>query len=205
MKKVPVITIGREFGSAGREIGKSLAQKLDIPFYDKELISLAAKESGMSREIFETVDEQATNSLLYSMVVGAYALGSRVNTISEMSLNDKLFIIQSNIIKKIAKENPCVIVGRCANYVLKETPHCLHAFIYGDMPEKIARIETLYQVPAKKAEEMISKSDKKRKSYYNYYTGLKWGRTGNYDICLNSSKLGVDTCVDLLFTLAQMK
>lgn len=100
MEKKTVITIGREFGSGGREIGEKLAKTLGIPFYDKELISLAAKESGMSKEIFEAVDEQATNSLLYSMVVGAYALGSRVSTISEMSLNDKLFLIQSNIIKK---------------------------------------------------------------------------------------------------------
>lgn len=205
MEKKLVITIGREFGSGGKEIGEKLAKKLGIPFYDKELISLAAKESGMSREIFEAVDEQATNSLLYSMVVGAYSLGSRVSTISEMSLNDKLFLIQSNIIKKLALTEPCVIVGRCADYVLKEKANCLNTFIYGNMPQKIARIERLYNLPAKKAEDIIIKNDKKRKSYYNYYTGLKWGRIENYDICLNSSKLGIDGCVELLLSLAQMQ
>lgn len=203
MEKKTVITIGREFGSGGREIGEKLAKTLGIPFYDKELISLAAKESGMSKEIFEAVDEQATNSLLYSMVVGAYALGSRVSTISEMSLNDKLFLIQSNIIKKIAQRGACVIVGRCADYVLRESPQCLNVFIYGEMPQKIERIEKLYQLPAKKAEEIIIKSDKRRKSYYNYYTGLKWGRVENYDLCLNSSTLGTDGCAELLSKLIE--
>lgn len=203
MEKKTVITIGREFGSGGREIGEKLAKMLGIPFYDKELISLAAKESGISKEIFEAVDEQATNSLLYSMVVGAYSLGSRVSTISEMSLNDKLFLVQSNIIKKIAQRGACVIVGRCADYVLRESPQCLNVFIYGEMPQKIARIEKLYQLPAKKAEEIIIKSDKRRKSYYNYYTGLKWGRVENYDLCLNSSTLGTDGCAELLSKLIE--
>lgn len=205
MEKIPVITIGREFGSGGKEIGEKLAKKLGVPFYDKELISLAAKESGMSREIFEAVDEQATNSLLYSLVVGSYSLGNHVSTISEMSLNDKLFLIQSNIIKKLAAEGPCIIVGRCADYVLKDKIKHFSAFIYGDMPQKLERIEKLYQLTEKKADEIITKSDKKRKSYYNYYTGLKWGRTENYDICLNSSTLGVDGCVELLYALTQMK
>lgn len=205
MGKNTVITIGREFGSGGREIGKKLAEQLNVPFYDKELINLAAKESGMSPEVFEAADEQATNSLLYSMSIGAYAMGNHINNFNEMPVNDKLFLLQCNIIKKIAQEGSCVIVGRCAYYVLQENANCLNVFIRGDMPQKVERIERLYHLPPKKAEEVILKTDKRRKNYYNYYTGLKWGRMENYDLTLNSSRVGVDDCVTILKTLVELK
>ena len=125
---LPVITISRQFGSGGHEVGEKLAKRLELPFYDKELIALAAKKSGFSEEVFADVDEKATSSLLYSMVMGSYAFGTRVPGINEMPINDKLFIIQSDIIKKAAAEGPCVIVGRCADYILREHPNCLNVF-----------------------------------------------------------------------------
>lgn len=204
MSKNTIVTIGREFGSGGREIGKKLAEQLNIPFYDKELINLAAKESGMSPEVFEAADEQATNSLLYSMSVGAFSLGNHITNIADMPVNDKLFLLQCNIIKKIAQKSSCVIVGRCAYYVLQGRANCLNVFIRGDMPQKIERIGTLYNMPPKKAEEVILKTDKRRKNYYNYYTGLKWGRMENYDLILNSSQFGIDNCVKILQTLFEL-
>lgn len=203
MSKNTIVTISREFGSGGREIGKKLAERLNIPFYDKELIYLAAKESGMCPEIFEAADEQATNSLLYSLSVGAYPFSPHMTNFADASANDKLFLLQCNIIKKVAEESPCVIVGRCAYYVLQEQEqaNCLNVFIQGDMPQRIERIEKLYCLPPQKAEEVIIKTDKRRKNYYNYYTGLKWGRMENYDLVLNSSKFGIDNSVKILETL----
>ena len=117
---LPVITIARQFGSGGHEVGEKVAKKLGLPFFDKELIAMAAKKSGLSEEVFADADEKATSSLLYSMVMGSYAFGARVPSINEMPINDKLFIIQSDIIKKAAAEGPCVIIGRCADYILRE-------------------------------------------------------------------------------------
>ena len=137
---LPVITISRQYGSGGHEVGEKVAQKLNLPFYDKALIAMAAKKSGLSEEVFADADEKATSSLLYSMVMGSYAFGARVPGINEMPINDKLFVLQSDIIKKAAKEGPCVIIGRCADYILREHENCLNVFVHADKAARIKRI-----------------------------------------------------------------
>lgn len=204
MKSKMIITISRQFGSGGHEIGQRLAKALDIPFYDKELIEMAAKRSGMSQEILESIDEDATNSMLYSLSTGAFLMGSRFSPMGDTPLNDKLFFVQFDIIKQIAQESSCVIVGRCADYVLRDNPDALHVFIHAPMDKKIERISKKYDLSPAKAKDKIVKTDKRRISYYNYYSDTKWGAIQNYDLCLDSSTTGIDNAVDLLAAFAKM-
>ncbi len=193
-----VITIARQYGSGGKEIGKKLAKELGIRFYDKNLITLAAKESGLSPEFFEKYDEKASNSLLYSLSVGAAAtIGNQYGVTQEISMNDKLFLIQNDVIKKVACE-PCVIVGRCADYVLNDRSDCIKFFIYADIRKRIKYAADIYKVPKDKAESVIRRKDKSRSNYYNYYTNQKWGDPVLYNLCINSGELGVSRCVELI-------
>lgn len=198
MKGNFIITIGRQFGSGGREIGEVLAKKLNIPFYDKELISLAAKESGMDAEVFNNVDERATNSLLYSLSMGIYSFGSNFSNSNELPVNDRLYILQHQIIKKLASEGPCVIVGRCADYVLKDFDNCVNVFIHADMEYRKKRAVEIHDVKKNKAEQIVNKTDKVRANYYGFYSGQKWGFAQNYDLCIDSSKLTTDQAVALI-------
>ena len=193
-----IITVARGMGSGGRTIAKKLAERLGIKYYDKELITIAAKESGISPDIFEKVDEEAANSLLYSMVIGMYATSSRITNYGEISINDKIFRVQTEIIEKLAEKESCVIVGRCADYILREHPNCLNVFIYSNIDERIRRSVEEYNIQSKNIKEFVLKSDKKRANYYNFYTGKKWGAIYNYNICLDSSALGIDGCVNIL-------
>ena len=187
-----IITIGRQFGSAGREIGQVLAKEYDIPLYDKEMLKRAAKESGICEEIFETHDERPTNSFLYSLVMDTYSLGYSSGGYSDMPINHKVFLAQFDTIKKIADEGPCILVGRCADYALEDYKNVLNVFIYADLDVRIRRIARIYNLTDAKAKDMILKTDKKRSSYYNYYTNKEWGAAKSYDLCINSGKLGVD-------------
>lgn len=162
-----IITISRQFGSGGRIFGKSLAETLNIDFYDKELVSLAAKESGYNPEIFENVDERATNSLLYSLSMGIYNLGNGYAPMRDMPVNDKLYLLQHKIIKQLAVK-PCVIVGRCADYILKDRKNLLRIYIYANMEDRIKSAIKLHDVPENKAEAIIKKTDKTRANYYNF-------------------------------------
>ncbi len=193
-----VITIGRQFGSAGREIGEKLAKKLNIPFYDKELLTRAAKESGYCEEMLANHDERPTNSFLYNLVMDTYSFGYNSTSMVDMPISHKVFLAQFDTIKKIAAEGPCVIVGRCADYALEEMDHVLNIFIYGDEKCKIRRIMEKYDLNESKAKDMINKKDKQRASYYNYYSSKKWGRAETYDLSINSSILGVDGTVNLI-------
>ncbi len=193
-----VITISREFGSGGRAIGKALAEKLGIKFYDKELVSQAAKESGIDPALFERIDEHAANSLLYSLSMGMLTLGQTgYSPRDQISVNDQLYLLQHKIIKKLAKE-PCVIVGRCADYILKDKPNCVKLFIHADIDYRTERAVKLYDVPVDKAETVVRKTDKTRANYYQFYTELKWGYAGNYNLCLNSSKVTTEQAVDII-------
>ena len=192
-----IITISRQYGSGGRFIGRKLAEALDIPFYDKELITMSAEESGMSKEIFEKADEKAANSLLYTLSMNAYLLHGMAG-VPDLPLNDKVFLVQSEVIRKLAAKGPCVIVGRCADYVLRENPNCVNVYIYSDMEDRVSRATTYYNLSADRAQEQIQKTDKKRAAYYTFYTNLKWGRAENYDLSLNSAKIGVDGCVEVI-------
>lgn len=193
-----IITIGRQFGSAGREIGEKVAAYFGIPCYDKELLSRAAKESGFCEEMIESHDERPTNSFLYNLVMDTYSFGYNASSFMDMPISHKIFLAQFDTIKKIASEGPCVIVGRCADYALSDFDNCINLFIYGEEKVKIKRIMEKYNLSETKAKDMITKKDKQRQSYYNYYSSKKWGRADSYDLCMNSSLLGIDGTVKLI-------
>ena len=194
-----IYTIGREFGSYGKQVGEKLAERLGIKFYDKELLQKAAKDSGFCEEIFENHDEKPTNSFLYSLVMDTYSAGNySAAPFLDMPLNHKVFLAQFDSIKKIAENESCVIVGRCADYALASNPKCLNVFIRADMEDRIKRISKRMDLTENKAKDMIQKKDKQRASYYNYYTSKKWGDSRSYDLCLNTSKVSVDDCVELI-------
>lgn len=193
-----VITIGRQFGSGGREIGEKVAAYFGIKCYDKELLSRAAKESGFCEEMIQNHDERPTNSFLYNLVMDTYSFGYNSSSFVDMPISHKVFLAQFDTIKKIANEGPCIIVGRCADYALADYKNSLHLFIYGNMDAKIKRIAKKYQLTEDKAKDMIVKKDKQRQSYYNYYSSKKWDHADSYDLCINSSILGVDGTVNLI-------
>ena len=200
---LPVITISRQFGSGGHEVGEKLARQLDVPFYDKALIAMAAKQSGLSEEVFANADEKATSSLLYSMVMGSYSFGARVPGINEMPINDKLFIIQSDIIKKAAADGPCVIIGRCADYILREHENCLNVFVHANKEDRIRRSVMKKDCEERKAADFVTKKDKQRANYYNFYSNKRWDDLQNYDITLDTSRFTVDEAVDILMDAAK--
>ncbi|SFU35418.1 cytidylate kinase-like family protein [Butyrivibrio sp. M55] len=195
-----IITIGRQFGSGGREIGEMVADHFGIKCYDKELLSRAAKESGFCEEMIQNHDERPTNSFLYNLVMDTYSFGYNSSSFVDMPISHKVFLAQFDTIKKIAKEEPCIIVGRCADYALSDLPNVLNLFIYGDEECKIKRIRERFSdiTSNEKAREMMIKKDKQRQSYYNYYSSKKWGRADSYDLCINSSILGIEGTVKLI-------
>lgn len=199
-----IITIGRQFGSGGREIGEKLSKKLDIPFYDKDLLKRAAKESGLCEEIFENFDEKPSSSFLYSLVMDPYSLGYSNNGF-DLPLNHKVFLAAFDTIKKIADEGSCIIVGRCADYVLQDYTNCINLFIHAPLEDRIKRISMKYDLPENKAKDMIYKKDKQRASYYNYYSNSKWADIKNYHLSINSSMLGIDGTVDMIEDLIKRK
>lgn len=194
-----VYTIGREFGSGGHLVGKRLAERLDINCYDKELLQKAAADSGFCKEIFENQDERPTSSFLYSLVMDTYS-GGRFGSAPflDMPLNHKVFLAQFDAIKKLANQESCVIVGRCADYALAESPKCLSIFIHADLEDRIKRVSSRENLTDNKAKDLIQKKDKQRASYYNYYTSNKWGDARCYDLTLNTSKISIEGCVDLI-------
>lgn len=193
-----VFTIGRQFGSGGRQVGQELAERLGIPFYDKELIALSARESGLSESLFASADEKPAGGLFYSLMMGAYPATAGVFGAGDMPLNDQLFLIQSKTIKKLAEDGPCVIVGRCADYVLRDYPNMLSIFIHANLEERIKRAIDVYHIPEEKAEDTCLKTDKKRANFYNYYSDQKWGMCRTYHLSIDSSRLGINHCVDLI-------
>ncbi len=194
-----VITIGRQYGSGGREIGEHLAKLMQIPFYDRELIALAAEKSGVSPEVYANIDETATNSLLYALSTGAYMFSGHFNAVSDLPLNDKLYIIQNNLINELVKQGPCVIVGRCADYILRDYTDTVSVFIHSPLQKRVERISKKESITPQAAESRIIKTDKKRANYYNFYTNRTWGDIANYDISLNSSVFGVEGTAEILF------
>ena len=196
MENKTIITISRQFGSGGREIGKKIADQLGIPFYDKELIEIAAKESGMDKELFEEDDARTSKGFRLLGALG-YSLGG--------SLNDRLYLVQEEVIKGVACEGSCVIVGRCADYVLRDRSDVLNVYIHADMEDRKERAVHSYEVDERDIEGSIKKIDKRRANYYEYYTDRKWGRAENYDISINSSTFGIDGTVEIIKMLAQKK
>lgn len=202
-----VITIGRQFGSAGRDVGEKIASALEIPFYDKELVEMAAQKSEISHEALKEVDERATSSFLYSLAGGNYSMrGINAPLYYEMPINDKLFIAQADVIKMVARQGSCVIVGRCADYVLEnEDIDILNVFIYGSVNYRAQRVMNALGLTQAKARDRVLKTDKQRRTYYNYYTSKDWGVMSNYDLCINTEKIGIDNAANLIISYAREK
>ncbi|WP_080904788.1 AAA family ATPase [Parabacteroides sp. Marseille-P3160] len=197
MKKRMIITIGRQYGSGGREIGKRLAESLGIGYYDKELLAVAAKESGFSKELFEKADERASSGLPYAFSMGFSYLGG-MTPYHDVLSNEGLFKIQSDAIRKLAARESCVMIGRCADYVLREDPACLSIFIHNTDENRIRRIMERRKVSADEAKELMRKIDKTRASYYDYYSNKSWGRASSYNLSIDVSVLGVEETVGFL-------
>ncbi len=187
-----IITISRQYGSGGREIGRKIAEHFNIPFYDNELITLAAKESGYAEAAFHNAETKATNSLLYSIAMGMSTYGSQEAGFAHLSLDDRIYLAQSDIIRKVAEKGPCVIVGRCADYILKDRKDVVHIFVHADLEFRKERAIRIDGVAPENAEEIVLKKDKRRANYYNYHSGEKWGKASNYHMSINSSFVGVD-------------
>lgn len=193
-----IITIGRQYGSGGREIGEKLAKRMNVPYYDKELLTEAARESGLSEELFLQSDEKPTNSLLYALAMGnSYA--------NRPPLNHTIFMAQFETIKKIAQNGPCVIVGRCADYSLRHMKNMVSVFVHASMEYRLERAINQYHVPEKQAKGVLARTDKQRASYYNFYTDQNWSDVRNYDLALDSSKIGVEGAVDVILEYAAIK
>ena len=200
-----VITIGRQFGSGGRHVGRLLAEKLGIPFYDKELLSEAAKQSGICEEILEHHDEKPTRSLLFSLVTGVQMHGNLGGAYMDMPLNHKIFLAQFDAIRRLASEGGCIIVGRCADYVLRDKPNAVKLFVKADMRQRMERAVAVHGVDIAKAEDYVRKMDKQRASYYNYYATNTWGDVNNYDLCLDTGKLGIEGSVELIMNYVALR
>ncbi len=205
MDKKIIINIGRQFGTGGHEVGKRLSKQFNIPLYDKDLITLAAKESGYSEALFNKLDEKPTNSFLYSIAMGSFIMGNSYTGSFQMPLNDKLFLIQSDIILKKAEEGSCIFVGRCADYVLRDKEECINVFIHAPLEERIKIIAKERQLSEEKAKELVIKTDKARANYYNYFTNAHWGKAENYHLTIDSGKIGINNCVELIRTYVKMK
>lgn len=205
MEKKIIITIGRQFGSGGRTIGKKLAGQLGIAYYDKELINLASKESGICGEFFEKADERNSGSLLKALAMG-FSMNNAIFQSNDYLSNESLFQIQSDVIRKVAHQGSCILVGRCADYILRENPDCVNVFISASLEDRILRaMEYNPQLEQKTAEEFVRKADKSRASYYNYYTDKIWGAAESYDLCINSSCHGIEKTTEYIknFVLLQ--
>lgn len=190
-----IITISREFGSGGRSIGRMVADKLGIPFYDKELVDQIAVESGFTPKY---VEENGEHSPSASRFAYAFSPVDANGIMTGMSTSDFLWTIQCNVILQLAEKGPCVIVGRNADYILKDREDCFHAFIHADMDFRADRIVRLYGESEKSPETRLNEKDKRRKVNYQHYTGRTWGESSNYDLCLKSSTLGVERCADII-------
>lgn len=204
MKRGTIITIGRQSGSGGHEIGKKLADKLGIPVYDKELLKLAAEESGLAPENFELYDEVPTSSLLYSLSLGNYGMAMGQY---DIPIHQKIFLAQFDAIQKLAdKGESCVIIGRCADYALAKRQQAIHVFIRSDIQRRVKRaLERHPGATEKKAADEIVRTDKRRASYHNFYADTKWGSPESYDLVIDSLKTGIDATVDTIAYYANQR
>ena len=205
MEKKVIITVARQYGSGGREIGERVAELLGIPKYDKELITMAAEKDGFSEAALEKIDETATSSLLYTLAMGSNLFAGAHVPQMHLPLNDKLFVRQSEVIRSLAEKESCVIIGRCADYVLRNDPNRFSVFVYGDIACRRARVAERHSVKESAALDLINKTDRRRASYYNFYTGGKWGKYDNYHLAVNSSALGIEGTAQVIAEAVRRK
>ena len=199
-----ILTIGRQFGSGGREIGQKLTESLGIAYYDKELLSAAAKESGLCEEVFARADERASSGMSYAFSMGFSYMGI-LTPYNDILSNDELFRIQSEAIRNIAEKESCILVGRCADYILRDNPACISFFIHNTMENRIQRLVEGLNITVEEAKEKISKIDKSRSAYYNYYTNKVWGMASSYNFSIDASVLGIDETVAFMKSFVEKK
>ena len=194
MKK-KIVTISRQYGSGGRYIGENLAKAMGVPCYDEKLIDMVAKESGFAQSFVAEKGERMTGSLLFNIASSLSFANNVFSTNNGVTLQDEIYFTQNRIIKELADKGPCVIVGSCADYILREREDCLNVFIFADNESKIERAEKYFNITREEAPAVLKKKDKARANHYKYYTDQEWGMASNYDLCLNSGLIGIEGCV----------
>ncbi len=197
-----IITIARQYGSGGRQIGERIAKELGVPFYDQNLITLAAEKSDLCHEAAAEADERNANSLLYTLAMGSTAMLHTPHY--NMPINDKLFLVQSDIIKEAAEKGSCVIVGRCADYVLRDRTDVVSVFVHADANIRAKHVAERNGITESEAFSLISKTDRRRANYYNFYTGKRWGETNHYDLCVDAGRIGIENAANLIAAYAKM-
>ncbi len=205
MKDNLIITIERQAGSGGRQIGKIIAGIMNAKCYDEELLELAAKDSGIAEELFHAHDEKPTSSFLYSLVMDTYSLAYNTTAYTDMPINHKIFLAQFDSIKKIAQEESCVIVGRCADYALSDLPNVVSFFVCAEEKVRLERLMKQRNLNEKNAKDLMNRTDKDRASYYNYYSNKKWGDSRSYDFCINTSELDYEVAAEIMLEIARKK
>ncbi len=200
MSQQKIITISRQYGSGGRIVAQKLAEALGIPFYDNELITMAAEKTGLSVECFKDAEKTSVGNLFFSLT----SLTPSLDSVG-LPLNEKIFLVQSQVIKEVAEAGSCVIVGRSANYVLENMPNVINVFLQADLSDRVKRAVEVYGQDAEGAEAMVLKTDKRRANYFNYFTGRKWGKAENYDLILNTSRMGLDEIVEVIKTYVSLR
>ncbi len=198
MQQHYVINVGRQLGSGGREIGRRVADDLGLSYYDRKLIELAAHESGFCEELFEKADEKPTKGFFGGLFGMRYPFVGNSAGYNDVLSNDALFKIQSDVIRSLADRESCLFVGRCADYILRDYPHCINLFITASTPDRVARLCRQDGITPAAAQELIEKSDKERAEYYNYYGNKLWGAASSYDLCINSTTIGIDGAVTII-------
>ncbi|MBE6541913.1 MAG: cytidylate kinase-like family protein [Ruminococcaceae bacterium] len=199
-----IVTIARQYGSGGRLVGEKLSEITGFNFYDKNLITLAAQKSGLSSDALHTVDEKATNSLLYTLALGSSSYNHGIQNVN-LPINDRLFVVQSEIIKELSEANEgAIIVGRCADYVLSGKPNVVRVFITADFNHRVEEVMARHDLNKSQAEDLIIKTDKRRANYYSYYTGEKWGKADKYDLVISTDRVGNDGAAQLIADYIKM-
>ena len=194
MKK-KIVTISRQYGSGGRYIGENLAKAMGVPCYDEKLIDMVAKESGFAQSFVAEKGERMTGSLLFNIASSLSFANNVFSNNNGVTLQDEIYFTQNRIIKELADKGPCVIVGRCADYILREREDCLNVSIFADNESKIERAEKYFNITREEAPAVLKKKDKARANHYKYYTDQEWGMASNYDLCLYSGLIGIEGCV----------
>ncbi len=193
-----IVTVSREAYCGGDEFAKMLADKAGFKFYDREIISLASQKSGIHEEHFESVEKKPTNSILYSVVMGMYSSRGAYVKLDDVLTDDKIYKVQADIIRDMAAQGNCVFVGRCSDYILRNNEKCFNIFLRGDLNDRVKRAMDEQNTSEAEAKKIVSRADKKRRSYYNYYTNREWGNINNYDIALNLSKISEKDAVEVI-------
>ena len=203
MKK-KIVTISRQYGSGGRYIGENLAKAMGVPCYDEKLIDMVAKEGGFAQSFVAEKGERMTGSLLFNIASSLSFANNVFSTNNGVTLQDEIYFTQNRIIKELADKGPCVIVGRCADYILREREDCLNVFIFADNESKIERAEKYFNITREEAPAVLKKKDKARANHYKYYTDQEWGMASNYDLCLNSGLIGIEGCVKAIQQILEL-